>query len=82
MELWSYTKECGKIRVPHCYQEAKDLGWHAGAFYSYWSHGKYSYEEVTSWCRARLNPYLFTATGGTVWFYRERDATLCRLRWP
>lgn len=80
MEQWSYTQECGKIRVPRSVEQAQALGWHKGAVYGHF--GTHGYDEVITWCRTHLNPYLFTTLTGTVWFYRERDATLCRLRWP
>lgn len=82
MEQWSYTAECGKVRVPRSVEQAQALGWHKGTNYGFYSGDKYNYDDVYAWCRDRLNPYLFTTIMGTVWFYRERDATLCRLRWP
>lgn len=71
-----------KVILPMSPSEAQDLGWHLGAEYKsamFWD--DHDFESINKWCRETFDPHVYKMFMRSVWFLREQDATLCRLRW-
>lgn len=71
-----------KIPIPQTPNEAPGFGWHLGAEYKsalYWE--EHDFESINKWCRETFDPHVYRMFMRSVWFLREEDATLCRLKW-
>ncbi len=80
-EAWAYI-DSKNVQVPLSVHQAITLGWYLGAEYNdvvYWHDSRY--EEIVQWCKATFDPNTFVYFARSVWFLREEDAILCRLKW-
>ena len=71
-----------KVPVPRHPHEASDMGWHLGVEYNSalnWQENDFL--SILDWCKATFDPHVYRMFMRTVWFLREEDATLCRLKW-
>lgn len=75
-ELWAYI-DGARVSIPLCVPDAREFGWTRGVKVS-----DLVKADVVKWCRANFEQGSYeTFVDGSVWFYRERDAMLCQLRW-
>ncbi len=70
-----------KVRVPSRPYEASDLGWHRGADYGSAFEAAGIELDIKEWCEATFDPHTYKMFMRSVWFLREQDALLCKLRW-
>lgn len=77
IELWAYV-DGERVSIPLCVPDAKEFGWTRG-----YNPGHVSGNTiVVKWCRDTFERGAYeTFIDGSVWFYRERDAILCQLKW-
>ena len=72
-----------KHRFPMTPYTAAEFGWHLGTSYgspvSLTDDEKYS--NVKTWCKETFDPHTYAVFLRGVWFLREQDAMLCRLKW-
>jgi hypothetical protein len=69
--------------IPNDARTARDLKWHRGATYD---HALYyidsKYYDICDWCKEMYKDDLSYRTfTESIWFYREKDAIMCMLRW-
>ena len=73
-----------RIDLPMDAESAFAYGWHLGADYGgsmYDIKLEKRFREVGAWCRESFDPHTFALFWANVWFYHERDAIICRLKW-
>ena len=71
-----------KVIIPLSPLDAQDSGWHLGAEYEsalYWD--DHDFETINKWCRETFDQDTYKMFMRSVWFLRESDAMLCKLRW-
>lgn len=73
-----------RIDIPVNDDTAKEYGWHLGSEYKgtmfdYFQEMRF--KDIGEWCRESFDPHTFALLHGNVWFYHERDAVLCKLKW-
>lgn len=82
-EMWTFIDGV-KVNIPKAPWQAEDFGWHKGAEFSspLFLTDEQKYDLVYKWCKETFGPaYTYKMFLRSVWFYREEDATLCKLRW-
>ena len=80
-EAWIFI-DGQKVRIPFTPNEAPEFGWYLGAEYKsalYWD--EHDFESINTWCRQTFDPHTYKMFMRSVWFLREEDAILCKLRW-
>ena len=83
MEAWTFIDGM-KIRVPLDRYDATDYGWHKGAGFKIWDSGSGVADReagIREWCLKTFDRNSYTVFHDGVYFYREADALLCKLRW-
>ena len=77
IELWAYI-DGERVSIPLCVPDAREFGWTRAVKVS----DPIQATDVKAWCRTNFPQGSYeTFIDGSVWFYRERDAMLCQLRW-
>jgi len=86
MEAWTFIDGM-RVSVPLDRCDAVKYGWHHGAEFKRW----YPLVDVAAeilrenairdWCRDNVGQNSYKLFHDSVYFYRERDAVLCQLRW-
>lgn len=71
-----------RVDIPQTPQEAADRGWHLGTEFKSFvfletPHG----HTVVDWCKNTFDPHLYKVFMRSIWFYRESDSVICKLRW-
>jgi hypothetical protein len=80
-EAWTFI-DGRKVIIPMSPMEAMDRGWYKGAEYKNALHWvDTDFESIYTWCRETFDPHTYKMFMRSVWFLRESDATLCKLRW-
>ena len=80
-ESWIFI-DGKKVMVPMSPLDAQDYGWHLGAEYETalnWR--EHDFESINTWCRETFDPQVYKMFMRSVWFLRESDAMICKLRW-
>lgn len=87
-EAWVYIDGV-KVSIPLDPCDAMRYGWHKGTEIRQWYYPKVSINdeinreiEINDWCRKTFAQTRYRIFHNSVYFYYERDALLCRLRWP
>lgn len=86
LEAWTFIGGM-KVSVPLDRCDAVKYGWHLGTEFRRWlpavSVGREIEREmnVVAWCRDTFEQNCYKTFHDSVYFYREEDAVLCRLRW-
>lgn len=81
VKAWTYI-DGQKVLIPMHHHEAQQFGWHLGAEYKsamFWD--EHDFESINKWCRETFDPHTYKMFMRSVWFLREQDAALCKLRW-
>lgn len=86
-KMWTYI-DGTRVSVPVHMLDAEPMGWHKGT--DFW-HGLQRSDlfklemsrqsDIKSWCRRTFANNSYTELYDGIWFYREQDAVLCRLKW-
>ena len=80
-EMWTFI-DGKRFNLPTAPWQADDFGWHCGVeFKSMAFFDDSEGQTITEWCKATFDPYLYRVFIRSIWFYRESDAMLCKLRW-
>lgn len=80
-QIWTFI-DGKRVDIPAAPYEAEEFGWHKGVeFKSSWTKLNNIDDEIYEWCRATFDPHIYKVFIRGVWFYREQDAMLCKLRW-
>lgn len=72
------------VEIPQYQSDALSLGWHKGVDYDIrWFDQDSKFHKINEWCETTwgTNAFTYKAFAGSVWFYREEDALLCKLMW-
>lgn len=71
-----------KHRYPMMPYEAEEFGWHLGTSYnSPVSLADEKFFKVKTWCKETFDSHTYAMFLRNVWFLREEDAIVCRLKW-
>lgn len=85
-EAWRFI-DGEKINVPLDYYDAIKFGWHKGADFRRWFPCVDVVVEIErevnirNWCANTFNRDTYTTFHDSIWFYREKDAIICQLKW-
>ena len=80
-ESWCYI-DGQKVMIPLAPYQAREFGWHLGTeFLSTYKNFNPIDDEIYEWCKQTFDPYVYKVFIRSVWFWREQDAVVCRLKW-
>lgn len=69
------------VEFPNDGLEAYEFGWHVGVRLPLKATFDGRIDALDKWCRENFGSCHHYVCLSTIWFYREEDAMLCRLRW-
>ena len=80
-KTWIYH-DGKQILVPENKSDAIQWGWHHGLeFECPLYYNQSLYEAIHKWCEETIAPQTYKIFLWNMWFLREQDAVLCRLKW-
>jgi hypothetical protein len=80
-EAWIFVNG-QKVQIPQHPYQAREFRWHLGAEYNSaleWENPEF--DNIKTWCEQTCVPHTYRMFLRSVWFFRESDALLCKLRW-
>lgn len=81
-EMWTFI-DGKRVNIPKAPWQAQEFGWHQGTEFNspIFLTDEQKYDQVNQWCKDTFDGYVYKMFLRTVWFYREEDAMLCKLKW-